>query len=138
MPKRKKPYVPHRPVKAFFDDNHIYLQLADETVISNSLELHPWLMYATPEQQSNFELYTYSIYWPDLDEGLDIEGIVQNIPSKMQEMPSGNKFVEALKPIVRFDTKNDTKVSYSTIKLNIRSKTQVFSEADAKIVKLAG
>ena len=39
----------------------------------------------TDEQQANIELYADSIEWPDLDEGLDIEGMLRGIRPRFPE-----------------------------------------------------
>ncbi len=38
--------------------------------------LPPWLAKASAEQQANYKLWPFSVDWPDLDEGLDIEWIL--------------------------------------------------------------
>jgi hypothetical protein len=67
---------PERPISASIVDKEVYVKLADGRLISNPLEWHTWLANATPEQQVNVELYPTSVFWPDLDEGLDIQGML--------------------------------------------------------------
>ncbi len=55
------------------------MTLADGRDVSNPLDWHPWLANATLEQFSNFELDAFSVYWPDLDEGLGVEGMLRGI-----------------------------------------------------------
>jgi hypothetical protein len=74
-------YRKYLPVKVDFDDKMVWVTLADGRVIGNPLLWHPWLVRATPEQRSNMILRVYSVDWPDLDEGLDIEGMLRGIPS---------------------------------------------------------
>lgn len=71
-----------RPVAVRIHDDLVSVTLADGRVISNPLEWHPWLANATPEQQSTVELHAYSVDWPELDEGLDIHGMLQGIQPK--------------------------------------------------------
>jgi hypothetical protein len=33
----------------------------------------PWLEKATPERQRNYQANAISIYWPDLEDGIDME-----------------------------------------------------------------
>lgn len=77
-----------RPVEVEFTEQYVTVRLADGRRISNPLEWHPWLAEATPEQRSNIELSAFSVDWPDLDEGLDIQGMLQGIrptfPMKME------------------------------------------------------
>ncbi len=62
-----------------FDDENVYVVLADGRVIGNPLAWHPWLAGATPEQRAKVDLRAFSVDWPDLDEGLDIQGMMQEI-----------------------------------------------------------
>lgn len=63
-----------------FRQDSVYLHLADGRVIGNPLAWHPWLLEATPEQRANAEMYELSIFWPDLDEGLDVEEMMKGMP----------------------------------------------------------
>jgi len=47
--------------------------LDDQRVIGLPLVALPWLAAATPEQQSNYQASPISIYWPDLENGIDME-----------------------------------------------------------------
>ncbi len=60
-----------------------YLRLADGRVIGNPLDRHPWLAAATPEQRANVELYELSVYFPDLDDGLDVAEMVKGMPPRL-------------------------------------------------------
>jgi hypothetical protein len=51
--------------------------LADGRGITAPLVRHPWLMNGTPDQRANFEMGYVSVWWPDLDEGLDIEWMLR-------------------------------------------------------------
>src|SRR5574341_452300 len=68
-----------RPVRVTFRDGMVIVMLADGRTIGNPLDWHPWLRDATPTQQAHYELHAFSIDWPDLDEGLDIEGMLRGI-----------------------------------------------------------
>jgi hypothetical protein len=74
---------PDRPVKVTVGDNQVSVTLADGRTIANPLDWHPWLKHAAPEQQANVQMLTFSVYWPDLDEGLDIQGMLQGIRPKI-------------------------------------------------------
>jgi hypothetical protein len=73
-----------RPVAVSFLGDMVWVTLADGRVIGNPLAWHPWLVQATPEQRTNFELRAFSVDWPDLDEGLDIEGMMRGIRPRIQ------------------------------------------------------
>lgn len=72
-------YETDRPVEVSIRDGKVWVVLADGRVIANPLDWHPWLANATPEQQAHVELSVFSVNWPDLDEGLDIEGMLRGI-----------------------------------------------------------
>lgn len=66
-----------------FTEEVVYLRLADGRVIGNPLDWHAWLQAATPEQRANVEQYDLSVYWPDLDDGLDVEEMMKGIPPRI-------------------------------------------------------
>ncbi len=68
-----------RPVAVEIKDGLVSVTLADGRVIGNPLDWHPWLRDATPAQQARYDLRAFSVDWPDLDEGLDIEGMLRGI-----------------------------------------------------------
>lgn len=73
-----------QPVDVQIDDTYITVRLADGRIISNPIAWFPWLQNATPEQQANYELWPFSIDWPDLDNGLDVEGMLRGIKPRLQ------------------------------------------------------
>lgn len=76
-------YEKNKPVAVEIENGKVYVTLADGRVIGNPLEWHPWLLKATPEQRANVKLYHLSVFWPDLDEGLDIEGMMRGVRPRM-------------------------------------------------------
>ncbi|MBN1966574.1 MAG: DUF2442 domain-containing protein [Anaerolineae bacterium] len=74
-----------RPIAVEIRDGAVWVTLADGRVIGNPLDWHPWLADATPAQQANYELCPFSVDWPDLDEGLDIEGMLRGIRPRVRE-----------------------------------------------------
>jgi hypothetical protein len=68
-----------RPVAVNFADDEVIVTLSDGSKISNPLSWHGWLKQATPEQRAHYILGRESILWPDLDEGLDIEGMFRGV-----------------------------------------------------------
>lgn len=72
-------YETDRPVEVSIHDGKVWVTLADGRTIANPLEWHPWLAHATSEQQAHVELHMFSVDWPDLDEGLDIQGMLLGI-----------------------------------------------------------
>jgi hypothetical protein len=71
-----------RPVAIAFVDGDVIVTLSDGSKVSNPLSWHGWLEQATPEQRANYLMGSDSILWPDLDEGLDIEGMLRGIKPK--------------------------------------------------------
>ena len=51
----------------------VWVTLDDQRVIGLPLDAFPWLEKATPEQQRNYQANPISIYWPDLEDGIDME-----------------------------------------------------------------
>ena len=75
---------PHDQVVAVeFTDANVYLRLADGRVIGNPLEWHPWLAAAAPEQRAKVEMYELSVYFPDLDDGLDVAEMMKGVPPRL-------------------------------------------------------
>jgi hypothetical protein len=78
-------YETDRPVAVAIREGDVIVTLADGRRISNPLDWHPWLAGATPEQQANVELNPFSVDWPDLDEGLDIEGMLRGMRPRLSQ-----------------------------------------------------
>jgi len=73
---------PSHPIEVIITDTKLTIILADEREISNPLDWFPWLANATPHQRANYELSPFSIDWHDLDNGVDIEGMLRGIKPK--------------------------------------------------------
>jgi hypothetical protein len=70
-------------VEIEFQGDKVYLTLADGRVIGNPLDWYPWLASATTEQRANVEMYILSVYWPELDDGLDVAEMLKGIPPRV-------------------------------------------------------
>ena len=68
-----------RPVAVDLHHDKLWVTLEDERIISTPLHWYPWLAEASPEQQHQVELLPDGIYWTDLDEGLEIAGMLKGI-----------------------------------------------------------
>jgi hypothetical protein len=66
----------NNPVGVCLTADKIIIQTADEREIHIPLKWYNWLLKATPEQRSNFQIIGSSIYWPDIDEGLSMESVL--------------------------------------------------------------
>ena len=74
-----------RPIAVAIHDDMVWVTLADGRKIGNPLAWHTWLAEATPEQQAIVDLRAFSIDWPELGEGLDIEGMLRGIKPRNRE-----------------------------------------------------
>jgi hypothetical protein len=70
-----------RPIRVDFQPGSVSVTLADGRVISNPIDWHPWLRDTQPHEREHYELRAFSVDWPELDEGLDIEGMLRGVPS---------------------------------------------------------
>jgi hypothetical protein len=66
-----------RPVSVHIAYDTVIVTLADGRAIATPLSLHPWLLHATPEQRSRATFDPYSVYWDELDDGLDAEWMIR-------------------------------------------------------------
>jgi hypothetical protein len=60
-----------------FKDGNVYVTLANGVVIGNPLKWFTWLEAATPEQRANVEFAVLDVYFPDLDDGLDVDSMLK-------------------------------------------------------------
>lgn len=60
-------------------NDQIVVTLSDGRHISAPLNWYARLREATPEQLANIEVLGDAIWWPDLDESLDVEGMLRGI-----------------------------------------------------------
>jgi len=68
------------------ENGMVFLRLADGRKVGNPLEWHSWLAEATPIQIANVELYELSVYFPDLDDGLDVAEMMKGIPPRFRRV----------------------------------------------------
>jgi hypothetical protein len=60
-----------------FHDDMVWITLSDRRVIGMPLDFFPWLEHATPQQRAYYTINPISIYWPDLEDGIDIEALIK-------------------------------------------------------------
>ncbi len=65
----------------FFKKNRLHVQLSDQREIVVPMERIGWLKWlkeATPEERSHWEIEPggFAIYWPDLDDGVEIQHLL--------------------------------------------------------------
>jgi hypothetical protein len=61
--------------KVHVDDELLGFDLEDGRCISVPIAFYPTLALATREERSHFEISGSSVYWPDLDADIGVEGL---------------------------------------------------------------
>jgi hypothetical protein len=61
------------PLSVSVDSERVWVTLDDQRMIGLPVASFPWLAQATADQQQNYRTNPISIYWPDLQEGIDME-----------------------------------------------------------------
>jgi len=66
-----------------FTDDDISVDLFDGRTITVPLAWYPRLLHATLEQRKNWKIAGagYGIHWPDIDEDLSTQGLLQGAPA---------------------------------------------------------
>ena len=64
-----------------FEQNKLCVTLSDGRMIATPLEWYPRLEKATDEQRNHWEAGHSGIHWPDVDEDLSIDGMLNGRPS---------------------------------------------------------
>ena len=64
------------PKSVRFDDNSMWVDLADGRVIAVPLAWFPRLMRATPEQRARVELSPRGLHWDEIDEDVSVAGLL--------------------------------------------------------------
>ena len=66
-----------------FSEDSIHVELEDGRVISAPLAFYPRLLTASPDQLDNWQISAagFGIHWPDLDDDLSTEGLLQGAPA---------------------------------------------------------
>lgn len=70
-----------QPIAVGFTEDEVVVTLKSGAVVRNPLAWHPWLRDADSKKRLHYELGAFSIDWPELDEGLDIDGMRFGVPS---------------------------------------------------------
>jgi hypothetical protein len=61
------------PLTVSIFSGRVWVTLNDQRIIGLPLASFPWLEKATPDQQRNVKASAISLYWPDLEDGIDME-----------------------------------------------------------------
>ena len=65
-----------RPVAAKCDDTFVYVTLADGRQIRAPLWWYPFLAKASPADRADVELEYSGVWWPVMDEGVSVKGML--------------------------------------------------------------
>ena len=65
-----------RPVAAACEGEFVYLTLADGRQIRAPMWWYPFLERATPDDRANVELEYSGVWWPAMDEGISVKGML--------------------------------------------------------------
>jgi len=78
-----EPKAGERVTDVRFTDDAISVDLFDGRTITVPLAWYPRLLHATPEELANWSIAGagYGIHWPDLDEDLTTQGLLQGAPA---------------------------------------------------------
>ena len=70
-----------------FTEEYVIITLADERTIGMPLYFFPWLHTATDEQRRGYQLGAWSVYWEELDEGIDLIAMISGMYIKPKKRP---------------------------------------------------
>lgn len=78
-----------------FTQEHALIDLADGRILGVPLDFFPLLKAATIEERHNYELHGLTIYWEDIDDGMDLTALISGLyiePSK--------EYLESLQDVI--------------------------------------
>lgn len=84
------------PMSLSFTEEYVIITLADERTIGMPLYFFPWLHSATQEQRSRFQLAAWSVYWEELDEGIDMIAMISGMYIKPKARPESEPVLQEL------------------------------------------
>ena len=74
------------PKSVRFDENSMWVDLADGRVIAVPLAWFPRLMRATPEQRASVELSPRGLHWQALDEDISVAGLLAGVGDQTRQV----------------------------------------------------
>ena len=78
-----------------FTDTHAMIDLADGRILGVPLDFFPLLNAATDKERMNYQLHGLTIYWEDIDDGMDLTALVSGL-----YIEPGEEYLESLKTII--------------------------------------
>src|SRR5689334_25435195 len=88
-----KPETVPEPVAVDWTDDTLSVDLADGRTISVPIDWFPRLRHGTPNERAKYELSYAGIHWPDLDEDIPVEGLLNGERSG-ESQKSLNRWLE--------------------------------------------
>ncbi|MCY4069809.1 MAG: DUF2442 domain-containing protein [Chloroflexi bacterium] len=82
------------PTDLKFNEEYVIITLADERTIGMPLYFFPWLQSATDEQRRGYQLGAWSVYWEELDEGIDLIAMISGMYIKAKKRPETETPIE--------------------------------------------
>ena len=78
-----EPKAGERVIDVRVTEDTISVDLYDGRTITVPLAWYPRLLHATSEQRANWRIAGagYGIHWPDVDEDLSVQGLLQGAPA---------------------------------------------------------
>lgn len=71
----------------FHKDGFIVVQMASGAEMRFPVAENPRLARGTPRQLSNIEISPFGLHWPDLDEDLSFQGLLEGNYGQFQKKP---------------------------------------------------
>ena len=78
-----------------FTEEHAMIDLADGRILGVPLGFFPLLKVATDEERQNYQLHGLTIYWEDIDDGMDLTALASGLYIEPSE-----QYLESLKDII--------------------------------------
>ncbi len=78
-----------------FEEEHAMIDLADGRILGVPLDFFPLLKAATDEERQNYQLHGLTIYWEDIDDGMDLTALVSGL-----YIEPSQEYLESLKDII--------------------------------------
>lgn len=85
----------NRPTRVRFSGEFLFIDLADGRALGMPQYFFPWLKDASDDERNDYHLYPFSVYWHNLDEGIDIIAMVSGMYQK--DLPRPEAAIENAK-----------------------------------------
>lgn len=77
------------PIEVTIESESLAITLDDGTIVSSPLALYPWLASAPESKQAGYELGRFSIDWPELGEGIDVNWFLNDVETQVTDSGNG-------------------------------------------------